>query len=283
MKSIEENKYYIWLSSIENLSAIQKINLLNKFTNPQNVFQDYYKNKETETMPKYMKMLENKMISMKKQNIKIITIEDEEYPQKLKDIYDYPIVLYCKGNIELARIEPKISIIGCREYSEYGKKISFKFAYELSRSGITIVSGGARGIDSFSHRGCVYAKKGTIAILGNGLDYIYPPENKELEEEIIKNNGLLMSEYIIGRRPTKYTFPARNRLISALSDGVLVVEAKEKSGTIITVDFALEQGKTVYAVPGNIDQVNSYGTNNLIKQGAKLVMKAGDIIEDFIY
>ena len=230
-----------------------------------------------------MKILENKMISMKKQNIKIITIEDEEYPQKLKDIYDYPIVLYCKGNIELARIEPKISIIGCREYSEYGKKISFKFAYELSRSGITIVSGGARGIDSFSHRGCVYAKKGTISILGNGLDYIYPPENKELEEEIIKNNGLLMSEYIIGRRPTKYTFPARNRLISALSDGVLVVEAKEKSGTIITVDFALEQGKTVYAVPGNIDQVNSYGTNNLIKQGAKLVMNAGDIIEDFIY
>lgn len=147
--------------------------------------------------------------------------------------------------------------------------------------GFTIVSGGARGIDSFSHKGAIHANKQTIAVLGNGLDYIYPPENKELEEQILYNGGALISEYIIGTKPTKYTFPARNRIISAISEGLLVVEAKQKSGTLITVDFALEQGKTIYAIPGNINSANSEGTNELIKQGAKIVTSIQDIIEDF--
>lgn len=144
------------------------------------------------------------------------------------------------------------------------------------------MSGGARGIDSFAHQGTLDANKETIAILGNGIDYIYPPENKELEEKIIQTNGLLVSEYLIGTKPSKYTFPARNRIISGISDGILVIEAKEKSGTLITVDFALEQGKNVYAIPGNIDSKNAIGTNELIKQGAKLVTKPEEILEDFI-
>ncbi len=143
------------------------------------------------------------------------------------------------------------------------------------------MSGGARGIDSFAHKGSILAKKNTIAILGNGLDYIYPPENKILEDKIIENNGLIISEYPLGTKPSKYTFPARNRIISGISDGVLVVEAKEKSGTLITVDFALEQGKNIYAIPGNIDNVNTVGTNELIKQGAKLVSNINDILEDY--
>lgn len=213
--------------------------------------------------------------------IKTIKINDKEYPEDLRKIYDPPKQLYCLGNTELLQVNNKIAIIGCRDYSEYGKNIAKKFAYMLSKKGIVIVSGGARGIDSFAHQGSIIAKSGTIAVLGNGIDYVYPPENKRLEEEIIRNNGLLLSEYPNGTKPSKYTFPARNRIISALSRGILVVEAKHKSGTLITVDFGLEQGKNIYAIPGNIDSLNATGTNELIKQGAKIVTSINDIIEDF--
>lgn len=213
--------------------------------------------------------------------IEIIKKEDTKYPEELKHIYDSPKCLYCLGNTELLNNTNKLAIIGCRDYSEYGKNIAKKFAYELSKKGIVIVSGGARGIDSFAHQGAVAAKKGTIVVLGNGLDYVYPPENKKLEDEILKNNGLLISEYPNGTRPSKHTFPARNRIISALSKGILVVEAKEKSGTLITVDFGLEQGKNIYAIPGDINSMNTIGTNQLIKEGAKLVTNINDIIEDF--
>lgn len=214
--------------------------------------------------------------------IKEVGINDANYPASMRNIYDPPKKIFCKGNIELLNKRPKLAIIGCRDYSEYGKKVATKFSYELSKRGIIIVSGGARGIDSFAHKGCLMAGGETIAILGNGLDYIYPPENKELEEKILENNGLIISEYPLGTKPSKYTFPARNRIISGLSDGVLVVEAKQKSGTLITVDFALEQGKNVYAIPGDITRLNTEGTNDLIKQGAKIVVNINDILEDFM-
>ena len=212
--------------------------------------------------------------------IKEIFIEDKEYPKSLKKIYDPPKKLYCLGNISLLNNKKKIAIIGCREYSEYGRKIGLEFSYQLAKKGIVIVSGGARGIDSFSHIGCIKARKETIAVLGNSLDYVYPKENRKLEEEILNNNGLLISEYNIGTKPSKYTFPARNRIISGLSSGILVVEAKEKSGTLITVDFALDQGKEIYVIPGDITRENTKGTNNLIKQGAKIVTNINDILED---
>ena len=214
-------------------------------------------------------------------DIKTIKIDDNIYPKNLKQIYDPPKTLYCLGNIELLKSNKKIGMIGCRNFSNYGKNIAEKFAYELSLNGIVIVSGGARGIDSFSHKGCNMAHKGTIMVVGNGLDYVYPPENRLLERKIIENNGLIISEYPIGTKPSKYTFPARNRIISGISSGILVVEAKQKSGTSITVDFALEQGKNIYAIPGNIDSENSSGTNELIKQGAKMTTMIDDILEDY--
>ena len=215
---------------------------------------------------------------MRMNDIDIIYIEDKEYPEKLKQIYDPPICLYIKGNKEILN-NKSIAIIGCRDYSEYGKYNAIRFSNELAKNKINIVSGLAKGIDSFAHFGAIKAKEKTVAVLGNSLDMIYPSENKKLAEEIIKTGGALISEYALGTKPSKYTFPARNRIISGMSEGVLVIEAKEKSGTLITVDFALEQGREVYAIPGNIYSQNSIGTNEIIKQGAIVVTEVEDMLK----
>ena len=186
---------------------------------------------------------------MSKYQIGIITIKDLDYPENLRHIYDAPVILYYKGNKKLLKNQNMIAMIGCRECSQYGKEISMEFSYELSKRGITIISGMAKGIDSYSHMGCIKAEGKTIAVLGNGLDQVYPKENMFLYHEIIKHEGLVLSEYIVGTKPNKLNFPARNRIISGLSKGVIVVEAKEKSGTLNTVDFALEQGRDVYVIP----------------------------------
>ena len=219
---------------------------------------------------------------MQKNKIDIININVESYPQQLKKIYDAPISLYIKGNKEILNSKA-LAIVGCREASDYGKKAAKYFAYNLAQNKFNIVSGLAKGVDSYAHLGslCVENKKScgkTIAVVGNGLDTIYPSENKELADKIIESGGAIISEYPLGTKPDKMNFPARNRIISGISDGVIVVEAKERSGTLITVDFALEQGRDVFVVPGNINSINSVGTNDLIKQGAKLVTTYKDII-----
>ena len=211
-----------------------------------------------------------------KNNIKIITIFDDIYPSKLRNMYDKPVILFAKGDIKLLKMN-SVAIVGCRKCSLYGAKIAQKIGYELSKENICVISGLAKGIDKFSHIGALEAKGNTIAVIGCGLDYIYPYENKNLYERIINNNGLIITEYIIGTKPDKMNFPARNRIISGLSKGIIVIEAKEKSGTLITVDFALEQGRDVYVVPGNINSINSIGTNELIKQGAKMVTTYDEI------
>lgn len=208
--------------------------------------------------------------------IKTINQGDENYPEKLTHIYSRPQTLYVLGNEKILNTK-SIAIIGCRKASGYGLENAFKFGYELAKKDICIISGFARGVDTYSHKGAIYAKGKTIAVLGCGLDIVYPPENVELYKQILMNGGAIITEYPLGSKPEKYHFPARNRIISGLSDGVLVVEAKERSGTLITVDYALEQGKNVYAIPGNITSQNSYGTNELIKEGAIPVTK----IEDF--
>ncbi len=215
---------------------------------------------------------------MKNNDIKIITLHDNKYPEKLKNIYDKPKVLYAKGNIKLLN-EKSVAIVGCRDCSEYGKNMAKKLSYNLAKENICIISGLAKGIDTFSHIGALEAGGKTIAVIGNGLDYVYPLENRNLYERILLNDGLIVTEYNLGTRPERLNFPARNRIISGLSDAIVIVEAKEKSGALITAEFGLEQGKDVFAVPGNIDSVNSKGTNALIKDGAFIVTDCKDVLE----
>ena len=208
-----------------------------------------------------------------------INMNSKYYPKRLKNIDSPPKELYCLGNLELLNYKNNIAMIGSRNCSSYGERVAKDFAYNLAKEDICIVSGLAKGIDSFSHIGALNAKGKTIAVLGSGLDNIYPKENIKLVEEIIKNNGLIISEYPLGTKPLKYHFPARNRIISGLSDSVLVVEARKNSGTNITVDFALEQGKDVFVIPGNIYSKTSDGTNYLITEGAIPVLTYKDILD----
>jgi DNA processing protein len=180
--------------------------------------------------------------------IKTIKITDEEYPISLRNIYNPPQILYCIGNISLLK-KQSIAIVGCRKASDYGKKVAKIFSEGLSKNDLCIISGFASGIDCEAHKGALYNIGKTIAVLGSGLDVIYPKENESLYYEIVKNGGLIVSEFPLGTKPLSCNFPRRNRIISGLSNGVLVVEAKRKSGTMITVDYALEQGKEVFCVP----------------------------------
>lgn len=288
MKNLEKQKYWIWLSLIKNLGCIRKKKLLEIYRNPEKIYQlSYQELMKVESIGEVLaraitddkiKMQLPKHIEyMEKNGIEIVSILDEEYPKVLKEIYDPPISLYCKGDKTILG-KKSIGIVGCRDASEYGKKAAKYFAYQLAKENVVIVSGLARGIDSYAHIGNICAQGKTIAVIGNGLDRIYPEENTMLAQRIVKEGGVIVSEYPLGTKPNKMNFPARNRIISGLSTGILVVEAKKKSGTLITVDFALEQGKDVFVVPGNIDSINSVGTNDLIKQGAKMVTHYSDII-----
>ena len=205
-----------------------------------------------------------------KYNISKITNQSIEFPNLLLQIDNSPKEIYILGNKEILR-EKSIAIVGSRDCSKYGTKVAKEVAYNLSKKGIIIVSGLARGIDTAAHQGVIKAKGRTIAVLANGLDSIYPKENKELAIEILKNGGAIISEYPIGTEPLKENFPKRNRIISGLCESAIVVEAKEHSGALITANYAIEQGRNVYAIPGNIYSAYSKGTNELIKNGAEIL------------
>ena len=300
----EEKRYWIWFSLIKGLGLKRKKQLLEIYKTPEKIYtlnkNDLLKIKGigNETInnildKKIRKEVDKHISYMLKNNINIISIQDKEYPNNLKEIYDFPISLYIKGNKDILN-NKNIAIIGCREASDYGKKAAKYFGYNLAKEGINIVSGLAKGVDSYSHIGnlCALMEKSypqadklikcgkPIAVVGNGLDMVYPAENKKLEEKIIELGGCIISEYPLGTKPSKMSFPARNRIISGISNAVLVIEAKEKSGTLITVDFALEQGRDVFVVPGNINSINSVGTNDLIKQGASLVTNFKEILKN---
>lgn len=208
--------------------------------------------------------------------IEEISIKDIEYPYFLKQIYLAPKQIYVLGNKEILR-EKSIAIVGCRNCSKYGKKVAKKLAYNIGKRNIITVSGLAKGIDTYCHIGTLDAKGRTIAVLAHCLDMIYPSENINLAKEIIKYGGALVSEYPIGVKPEKSYFPARNRIISALAEKTVIVEAKEKSGALITAEFSLNQGKDVFAVPGNIFSSTSKGTNELIRQGASVLTTSKDL------
>lgn len=223
--------------------------------------------------------LDRELSLAKKSGLRIITLEDKDYPENLKNIPDPPLVLYIKGEL---KEEDKfaIAIVGSRRASFYGLSIAEKFAFELAERGFTVISGMARGIDTYAHRGALKQGKRTIAVMGSGFGHLYPEENKALAEEIARH-GAVLSEFPIDAMPLRQNFPRRNRVISGLSLGVLVVEAARNSGALITADFALEQAREVFALPGKVDSRNSFGTHELIKQGAKLVSGVQDILEEF--
>ncbi|CFX64001.1 DNA recombination-mediator protein A [Syntrophomonas zehnderi OL-4] len=211
--------------------------------------------------------------------IKITTLDDKDYPSKLSEIYDPPYILYYQGQIETLE-QVCLAVVGSRQASNYGRSQARRFARELSLQGMVIVSGMARGIDTEAHRGALEAGGKTAAVLGSGLNVIYPPENARLYTEII-SQGVVISEFPPQAHPEPGHFPLRNRVISGLSRGVLVIEAQERSGALITADFALEQGRDVYALPGPVDRKSSIGTNRLIKQGAELVTEPEDILLEY--
>lgn len=211
-------------------------------------------------------------------HISIVSWDETIYPKHLKNISNPPYVLYYRGDLDLTN-SPCLGIVGSRAATLYGKTTAHKLAKELAAAGMVIVSGMARGIDSEAHRGALEGGK-TIAVLGSGLDVIYPPENHGLYRDILAS-GVIISELPLHTKPEPHNFPLRNRIISGLSRGILVIEAKEKSGALITADFALEQGRDVFALPGPVNSKTSFGPNNLIKQGAKLITGIEDILEEY--
>ena len=212
--------------------------------------------------------------------MKTLKIGDKEYPKNLLNIYEPPKSLYVLGDEKILN-NFGIGIVGTRTMTEYGEKITKAISYGLAKRGINIISGMANGVDSAAHIGAISAKGKTIAVLGSGFDNIYPKSNIKLFLEIIKSGGAVITEYERDIKPCPENFPRRNRIISGMSQGILVTEAAERSGSLITADLALEQGKDVFAVPGNVFSVNSKGTNELIKQGAKLTENIFDILEEY--
>jgi len=215
---------------------------------------------------------------MKRHHVHVVSIYDRQYPEMLKEIPDAPLIIYVKG--QGAWQQKAFAIVGARKCSFYGQQIAEKIARELAEVDFNIISGMARGIDTFAHIGALKARGQTVAVMGCGLAHVYPLENKELMQEI-EENGCIISEFPMLTFPYSFNFPRRNRIISGLSLGVLVVEASKRSGALITADFALEQGREVFAIPGRMDSPFAKGTNNLIRQGAKIVTNIEDILEEF--
>lgn len=209
----------------------------------------------------------------------ILTYADEAYPERLREIYDPPIVLWIRGHAALLA-RPSIAVVGTRHPTPYGVGMAEMLSRDLAARGLVILSGMARGVDTAAHKGAIAAKRPTIAVWGTGVDVIYPKENKSLAEQIVAGGGTIISEYPLGTFPAPQNFPRRNRILSGMSVGVLVIEAAEYSGTRVTARCALEQNRDVFAVPGNVTTKNAWGPNTLIKQGAKLTATWEDVWED---
>lgn len=280
--------YWVWLGNLPGIFSNKITALMEHFES----IEEIYKAADYRNIPGISRgdalILGSKDLSHAKEIIEkinklgayILTYDDIDYPDELRKIDSPPYVLYLKGEkLSWDRLFA-IGVVGTRRCTAYGAKAADNLCFDLAARGITIVSGMARGIDSAAARAALRAGGKTIAVLGSGIDVIYPPENRELMEEIEKS-GTVMTEYPPGSQPMAHHFPERNRIISGLSKGVLVIEAPLKSGALITANYALEAGRDLFAVPGEIFKDNSKGTNLLIKQGARIVSSAMDIIEEY--
>ncbi|MDP8216806.1 MAG: DNA-processing protein DprA [Candidatus Kaelpia imicola] len=285
---MEDREYLIALNMVEGLGSIRITKLLNGFNSAEDIFRSGESRLQSiagigrelslRIRSFNIKALKEELELSKKENIKIISILDEDYPEDLKNIPDAPIILYVKGVLDNSGLN--IAVIGSRKASSYGLLTAERLSGQLASLGVTIISGMAREIDSAAHKGALKAGGRTVAVLGSGLLNIYPPENVELAKQIT-GNGAVISEFPLKTSPLRENFPRRNRIISGLSKGVIVVEAALRSGALITADLALDQGRDVFAVPGEVGSPTSCGTNYLIKQGAKLVDSAEDILEEY--
>ncbi len=287
----EDIFYWLALSLTPGVGSIFIKRLLDRFQTPEAVFRAPMKElleieglgekvaREIQRGP-LEKAVEKELVLIKEAGAKMITLRDEDYPMRLKDIYDPPALLYVRGELR-REDELAIAIVGSRKTSPYGRWFTEKIGQDLARHGVTVVSGMARGIDSVAHMGALQGGGRTIAVLGCGVDVIYPSENRNLFHQIIEH-GAILSEFPMGSPPEGGHFPRRNRIISGLSIGVVIVQASAESGSLITAGYALEQGREVFAVPGNVGAEGSRGTNQLIKEGAKLVESTEDILEEIL-
>ena len=283
-----ELEAFVGLNLISNIGSVRLGKLLEVFGKPQEIFSAKYEHLASifgigsqiasDIISFNKENIEKELSTSLKLGIKVITLNDNDYPENLRQIPGAPLVLYVLGNIT-AQDNLAIGIVGSRRASLYGLSSAEKFAEQLSICGITIVSGMARGVDTYAHRGALKAKGRTLAVMGSGFNHIYPAENANLAKEI-SSSGAVISEFPMDAKPLPQNFPRRNRLISGLSLGILITEAARNSGALITADFALEQGREVFALPGRIDAVGSMGANNLLKQGAKMVTCCDDILEE---
>ena len=281
----DENHYLMWLNSLVQVSVKNRHRLLDVFGSAKDVWNassadvsriaelnsdNLYKlvrSKDDENMDELYR-------GMEKAGARFVTYLDEEYPEALKSISDYPIGFYIIG--EMPRREYMIGVVGARSCSEYGMSVSYDIGKCLAKYDIVTVSGMAEGVDAYAHKGALDGGGKTIAVMGTGIDMCYPRGHVKLKAQIAEN-GCVISEFPPGTHGSSYTFPARNRIISGLSKGVAVIEAAKKSGSLITADFALEQGRTVFALPGNINSRLSVGTNALLKNGAEIITQPEDI------
>ncbi len=285
----EQLKYLAALSCLQNFGPRKYQKLLEIFKEPKNIWEASEKDimkagilsdkLSTCFFALRRQMDPDRLLAgIYEQNIKLLERENLSYPPLLRHIYDPPFLLYVKGEGSLAD-NAWLAVVGSRKMTAYGRETAYRLGQEIAALGIGVVSGLARGIDTWAHKGALKAGGTTAAVLGCGLDYFYPPENKNLMREI-EACGYLLSEYAPGTEPKPYYFPLRNRIISGMSLGVIIVEAAEKSGALITADLALEQGREVFAVPGPVNSLQSRGCHKLIKQGAKLLSDIDDVLEE---
>lgn len=276
--------YWLWFTLINTLSRKQKLELLQHFTDIEALYQcKDYQSVLNLTQEQNETLLDKDLTAAKKlqnvclrKNIDILTLDNEAYPHRLRNISDPPLVLFCKGVLPDFNKVPTIGLVGTRKATPYGLGVARKFGKELSQSSGIVVSGGAAGIDTMALQGALDVDGQTVAVLGCGVDITYPVYNRRLFMQI-QEKGCLLSEYLPGTKPKPWHFPERNRIISGLSNGVLVIEAPEKSGALITAKDALEQGRDVYVVPANIDMPTCVGSNALLGEGATAVFTGWDI------
>ena len=283
-------KYWLWLSSLKQLSPSGVISLIDTFGTPENVF--FAENAELrasgvlgkrqmeEIAPRSLDAAERILEQCGQLSLRVMTLQDADYPERLKNIHTPPSVLYIKGRLPMIDEEAALAVVGARKATAYGLQAANRLSYGLARAGMLIVSGLAEGIDAAAHSGALQAGSSTVAVLGCGADIVYPAKNRRLYEDIAAV-GALVTEYPPGIRPLGGHFPARNRIISGFSLGTMVVEAGEKSGALITVRHALEQGRDVFAAPGNIDVPESVGSNQLLREGAQIVTEPADVLREY--